>query len=168
MRFRISFLTQSGRLMASFEPVRASHLKVMSSTNPVRSKKPDSSIAEPSFPIDDASGRGVEELVAALDDPNGVRRDLAHQLLVHRGDPRAAASLKSLARDGVLAVARLHLTLPVDERTGLGLQVQLDSLQRLEGRWVGGRHDNPSPSRGLDPPYAESTTQIDHLNDLAT
>ena len=63
-------------------------------------------------------GMKTPELVAALDSPNGSRRDLVQELLVWRNDRTAAAHLEQLARKGRHPQGRLHALCTLD---GLGL-----------------------------------------------
>lgn len=49
-----------------------------------------------------------EELVAALDSPNGTLRDMAQQQLLWRRDKSAVAPLKHAVRESANATARLH------------------------------------------------------------
>ncbi len=60
----------------------------------------------------------TEELVAALDSPNGWQRDMAQQMLLWRGDKLAGPALEKLAAHCARPEARLHALCSLD---GLGL-----------------------------------------------
>jgi putative membrane-bound dehydrogenase-like protein len=64
--------------------------------------------------LDELSTR---DLAAALDSPNGTLRDMIQRVLVHRGDPTAAAALADLARDSTLPGCRAQALGTLD---GLG------------------------------------------------
>jgi putative heme-binding domain-containing protein len=64
-------------------------------------------------------------LVKALDSANGTQRDLAHMMLLWRGDRSAAKLLRDLVQDGKWPQARLHALCLLD---GLGL-LRRDSLR---------------------------------------
>lgn len=53
-------------------------------------------------------GMSTEELVQALDSPNGTARDMVHLALFWRGDKQAAAPLESLAQDASSPVVRIQ------------------------------------------------------------
>ncbi len=68
----------------------------------------------------------VEELVAALDNPNGVIRDIAHRLLVERQAPSAAAPLRALFASAKRPACRLQALCVLDGLNALSL----DLIQR--------------------------------------
>src|SRR6185369_2561283 len=49
-----------------------------------------------------------QELVAQLELPNGILRDLAHQMIVWNGDKSTVASLETLLKKSLIPQARLH------------------------------------------------------------
>ncbi len=59
-------------------------------------------------PITDLRTMSSEQLVAAIDQDNGVQRDLAHQLLLWRDDRSVTESLERLAVDAKHPVAKIH------------------------------------------------------------
>ncbi|MBI4601597.1 MAG: CehA/McbA family metallohydrolase [Planctomycetes bacterium] len=68
------------------------------------------------------------ELVAALESPNGWRRDAAHRLLFERQDAAAAAPLRRLLGTSRVPVARLHA---LGSLEGLGALEERDLLAAL-------------------------------------
>lgn len=62
-------------------------------------------------------------LVAALDSPNGPQRDLAHQMLIWRGDKAVVESLQKLVTDGTLPQTRVQALCTLD-----GLQAARQEL----------------------------------------
>jgi len=62
-------------------------------------------------------GLDTASLVAALDSPNGTRRDLVQQMLIWRGDEKAVAPLEKMAQDAARDLTRLHALCTLD---GLG------------------------------------------------
>jgi putative membrane-bound dehydrogenase-like protein len=73
----------------------------------------------PLRPIPRTKEMSVEELVRAIDSPNGPSRDMAHLALAWRGDKRAAEGLVRLAHDAALPAVRVQ---------ALGVLSSLDSL----------------------------------------
>ncbi|NRA95318.1 MAG: c-type cytochrome, partial [Planctomycetes bacterium] len=59
----------------------------------------------------------ANELANVLESPNGVQRDMAHRLLVHRGDLSVAPRLARMTEDAERPTARLHALCALD---GLG------------------------------------------------
>lgn len=55
-----------------------------------------------------------EQLAAAIDSPNGVQRDLAHQMLVLRGGTAAAEGLRRIMREGRWPAARIQAASALD------------------------------------------------------
>ncbi|MCH8923628.1 MAG: VCBS repeat-containing protein, partial [Planctomycetes bacterium] len=71
----------------------------------------------------------TSQLVAALDSPNGTQRDLAHQMLLWRGDKSAVAPLKKLLRSAARPQARLHSLCALDGLGAISLDVVLGGLR---------------------------------------
>lgn len=61
--------------------------------------------------------QSTAELVTALDQTNGTRRDLAQQLLIWRDDPASLPLLRKLVHEGTTPMGRLHALCTLD---GLG------------------------------------------------
>lgn len=61
----------------------------------------------------------MEQLVARLESPNGIQRDLAQRLLLERGDEEAIRPLKQLVLDSPQPLARLHALYTLDGLNGL-------------------------------------------------
>lgn len=70
-------------------------------------------------PVPHLASMGSLALVAALDHPNGWQRDTAQQLLLRRGDAETIAPLRELAKQGSLAVGRLHALCTLEGLGGL-------------------------------------------------
>ncbi|HEV3024283.1 MAG TPA: PVC-type heme-binding CxxCH protein, partial [Pirellulales bacterium] len=66
-------------------------------------------VGKPPRPVPRLDQLAAAGLVAALDSPSGWQRDMAQQLLIHRGDEKAVPLLKSLLADRDRPrLARLH------------------------------------------------------------
>jgi len=74
-------------------------------------------VNEPARKTPDLSQMTPENLVAALNSPNGALRDMVHQLLVERNDGRVTAALTNLLATADSPAARLHAMCVLD---GLG------------------------------------------------
>jgi len=77
-------------------------------------------------PVPRFSQLDTNELVAVLNSPNGVQRDMAHRLLLHRKDKAAAPALSAMAAEATSPTARLHALCILD---GMG-DLEVDSLRR--------------------------------------
>ncbi len=64
-------------------------------------------------------GMTTEELVAAIESPNGTQRDLVHQMLIWQGDPGAVPKLQRIVRDSQLPQARVQALCALDGLDGL-------------------------------------------------
>jgi putative membrane-bound dehydrogenase-like protein len=62
----------------------------------------------PTRPLPKLDTKTTSELVATLDDPNGTRRDMVHQMLVWRDDPAAVEPLRQLMADARWPATRWH------------------------------------------------------------
>lgn len=65
-------------------------------------------------PVRDLTKQGIDDLVAALDTPNGTVRDMVQLELLRRGDPAAVAPLAALAQSSTLAATRLQALSTLD------------------------------------------------------
>lgn len=68
-------------------------------------------------------------LVAQLESPNGWRRDMAHQMLLWRGEKSSADALRALVSHGRSSQARLHALCVLDGLQALTPEVLLHALQ---------------------------------------
>jgi putative membrane-bound dehydrogenase-like protein len=83
-------------------------------------------------PVRRLDSMDTKSLVAALDSPNGCQRDLAHMMLLWRGDKSAVELLRAVAVDeNNRAEARLHALCLLDELGGLsrGDRLVISALQ---------------------------------------
>ncbi|MCH7727864.1 MAG: dehydrogenase, partial [Planctomycetes bacterium] len=71
----------------------------------------------------------TNELVKALDSPNGWQRDMAQQMLIWRGDRSAVARLEALAAGADRPTARLHALCTLDGLKAIRPQVLIRSLK---------------------------------------
>jgi putative membrane-bound dehydrogenase-like protein len=71
----------------------------------------------------------ISGLVAAIESPNGPQRDLAHQILVERGDLAAAPLLEKLAASAAAAESRLQALCALDGLGVLGEEAVLRALK---------------------------------------
>ncbi len=67
-------------------------------------------------------------LVAALETPNGPQRDLAQQMLIHRGDRQAVPLLEKMVRQSELPMARLHALCTLDGLDALSADIVARAL----------------------------------------
>lgn len=67
-------------------------------------------------------------LIAALDSPNGWQRDMAHQMLLWRGDPAAARALEEVAIGCERAQARVHALCVLDGLKALRPEIVIRAL----------------------------------------
>ncbi len=91
----------------------------------------------------------TKELVMRLEDSNGIIRDMAHRLLVHRKDVSATEALVKMARSHASAKARLHAlcalggldrlssTLLKSAFRDLHSEIRRHALRLAESRWDG-------------------------------
>lgn len=80
-------------------------------------------------PVPRLSSLGPEQLVGALESPNGWQRDTAQRLLVHRGEVGMSDALRALVRESPRPQTRLQALCTVD---GLGTLTALDVVAALE------------------------------------
>lgn len=97
-----------------------------------------------------------EQLVAALDCPNGWQRDTVQQMLIWQNDRRCVGALEKLWRESKNPLARLHALCTLDGLAALKPEVAAAALKdshpgvvRHAIRLSEGRFDDPQQCRGL-------------------
>lgn len=82
----------------------------------------------PERELDRLETSGPRDLVAALESPSGVRRDLAQRMLIWRGDGRCEKPLEELAAGSGQPLARLHALCTLDGLGALRPQIVIAAL----------------------------------------
>lgn len=114
--------------------------------------------------VPDFTKMSTPELVAALNSPNGIQRDLASQTLLWRNDPAAVNPLQELVKQGKSPLARLQALCTLDGMS----QLSVDILQAgLTDQNSGVRRHAIRLSETVAKKYPELITQAVKLADDA-
>ena len=79
-------------------------------------------------PVRDLTKLNIEQLVAALNSPNGIERDRVHMLLVWQNDPAAIQHLHTLFWNSKTGETRMHALCVLDALEGLSPSLLDDAL----------------------------------------